>query len=200
MKIGYLGLFLFFLFCSCSTFKNELVQTGGQEEAVQNAILDFSNTSHLYKIDMVFSISYNEEFYKMNFNGSEWVRESLYKELTIVSISANYNKILLPNNAKVGEKNVKMPTRYIEKDGKLFYWWDSKYPLTQKALDVFNKYDLLVKDNIDGLIEFYDFEIDDNQKGVDYYFCRDDLTRYKKVVTNKGLGYYDPPKLECTIQ
>ena len=97
----------------------------------------------------------------------------------------------------LGKKGVKMPTRYIEKDNKLFYWRDDNYPLTKKAILVFEKYNLLVNNDLDGAMEVYDFKTNDSQKGVDYYFCKNDLTQYKKVTTNKAIEYYDAPKLKC---
>jgi len=86
---------------------------------------------------------------------------------------------------------------YLEKEGKLFFWWDSSYPLTEKTLATYKKYDLLQDD--DGLIQTPDFITDDALKGAYYFFCTNDLSSYKKVITNTGFGYFDPPKLNCEI-
>ncbi|MGV8947175.1 MAG: hypothetical protein ACOH1N_12150 [Lutibacter sp.] len=206
MKLNNLFLLsLLLLFGSCSAFKKELAQTGGQKEAIQNAILDFSNTSGLYKKDTVFFVSFHDPLYKMvleetNEGNGKWVEGKPYQGIVAVNIGANYNKMLLTDSVKVGKKGVKIPTRYIEKDSKLFYWWDDNYPLTQEALDTFGKYNLLAENNLDGVIEFYDFKINDAQKGVDYYFCKNDLTQYKKITTDKGIGFYDAPSLDCNSQ
>lgn len=203
MKVNYLFLFGFLLlFEGCGTFKKGFVQIGGKEEVAQNAILDFSNTSKLYKKDTVFSVRVHNPLFNMiledTADGNEkWVQGEPFQEIVAVSIGANYNKILIEENVKVGEKGVKMPTRYIERDGKLFYWRDNNYPLTQEMLAVLKRYNLLVKNDMDGIIEFYDFEVNDAQKGVDYFFCEKDLTKFKKRTTNKGIGYYEPPSLEC---
>jgi len=203
MKLNNLFLLsLILLLGSCGTFKKELAQKGGQKEVAQNAILDFSNTSGLYKKDSVFSVWVHEPLYKMlleetNDGNGRWIEGKPYQGMIAVSVGANYNKILLTDSTKVGYKGVKIPTRYVEKDNKLFYWWDEDYPLTQETLTVFKKYNLLVENDLDGVIEYYDFKIDDAQKGVHYYFCKNDLTNYKKVTTNKGIGFYDAPTLNC---
>ncbi|MBA3985242.1 MAG: hypothetical protein H0X63_01370 [Flavobacteriales bacterium] len=180
-----------------------MIQRGDQQEAIQNAILDFSNTSGLYKKDSVFSVSYHDPFYKMtlekNDNGDErWIESELYEGIVAVSISADYNKMLQTDNIKVNNINAKFPTRYIERDGKLFYWRDGDYPLTQEVLNVFKRYNLLLEDDLDGVMEFYDFTTNDAQKGIDYFFCKNNLVKYKKTTTNKGIGYYDAPALKCS--
>ena len=207
MRVYYILTSIFFLtiIVGCASFKAELYQEGSKNEAIYNAILDFSNTKKLYKRDSIFYVTYTDSLYSMTMIKSgdqifgeynEWVPDKLYKELVAVSIGADYNKMLLTSNVKVGKKGIKIPTRYIEKDGKLFYWWDDNYPLTQKALDVFEKYNLL-QDDKDGTVLFLDFTTDDAQKGADYYFCRNDLSKYKRIITNVGMGYYKPPNLSC---
>jgi len=195
--ISILLLTTFFLMESCGSFKKELFQTGGKEEAIKNAILDFSNTSSLYKKDTVFSVSFQDPLYRMvleriDDGNSEWVEGKPYKGVIGISISADENKIFLPKDAKVGSKG-KLPSRYVEKEGKLFYWWDDNYPLKEEALAIFHKYNILQPDKISAL----DFSINDAQKGLHYFFCKNDLSAYKKVTTNKALGYYDAPTLNC---
>ncbi|WP_340067363.1 hypothetical protein [Ascidiimonas aurantiaca] len=204
MKLNTLFLLsLFLLLGSCGTFKKNLTQKGGNKEAVQNAILDFSNTSRLYNNDSVFSVWVYDKLHKMvlketDDRNSEWVEDKLYEGIVAVSISASHNKILYTDGAKIGQKGVKMPTRFIEKDGKLFYWRDDDYPLTQETLTVFKKYNLLVNNDLDGVVEFYDFTVNDAQKGVHYYFCKNNLLKYKKITIHKAIGYYDAPSINCS--
>ena len=184
---------------SCASLKG-LNQSGGKREVIQNAILDFSNTTNLYKKDSVFSISYQDTLYKMTLEElddgtSKWVRDGIYEGVTAVSISANDNKFLLSSDTKIGSKG-KLPSRFIEKEGRVFFWWDDDYLLTKEALAVFKKYNLL-QDDEGGLITVSDFAIDDAQKGAHYYFCEDNISKYKRIITNKGMGYYDPPSLNC---
>jgi hypothetical protein len=185
---------------SCVSFKGQLTNTGGSEEAIQNAILDFSNTSRLYKKDSIFSVSFYDTLYRMvleNVAGknSRWVRGNHLANIVSVSISGNNYQFLLTANTKVGS-NGKLPSRTIEKNGKLFYWWDEDYPLTEQVFTLFKKYHLF-QDDMNGVNDFPSNSIDDAKKGVHYYFCRNNLSVYKKIITNTGIGYYDAPKLKC---
>jgi hypothetical protein len=167
---------------SCGSLKKTLNQSSNENDPIQIAILDFSKTSKLYKKDSVFSV----EMFGLSNN----------KDVIVVNIGKNITKLLLTKDAKVGSKG-KLPSHYIEKDGKLFFWWDDEYPLTENALAVFNKYNLL-QDDMNGAIKIPDHVVfDDAQKAAHYYFCKEDLFKYKKVITNKGIGYYDAPNLNC---
>lgn len=99
----------------------------------------------------------------------------------------------MTKEAVLGSKG-RLPSRYIEKNGKLFFWWDDDYSLTENTLAVFNKYNLLQGDK-NGTIKVPDSIIDDAEKAAHYYFCKEDLSKYKRVITNKGVGYYDAPNL-----
>jgi len=167
---------------SCSSFKGELKKTSDKEAIIDNAIVDFMGTKKLYKKDTIFSIKVLE----LTDNN----------EILVVRISKNNMKILMTKDIKIGSKTNKIPTRYFEKDGKLFFWWDDNYPLTEKTLQVFDRYNLL-QDDEDGWVKFPESIIDETQKAAHYYFCKEDLATYKRVITNKGIGYYDTPKLNC---
>jgi hypothetical protein len=89
-----------------------------------------------------------------------------------------------------------MPSRFLEIESKLFYWWDDDYVLTDDAIEIFKKY---------GLIEIVENEenmglpyiIDHSPEILDYYFCSNNLAEYKRVKPKYGIGYYKPPKLKC---
>lgn len=104
------------------------------------------------------------------------------------------NKEWYYSDAVIGSKG-KLASRYVIKNGKLFFWWDDNYPLTEETLAVFKEYDILTEVMERGWIP--DSSIDDAKKGAHYYFCRKDAFRYKRVVTNITTGYYEPPKLKC---
>ncbi len=185
---------------SCASSKKDFTKMGGLDEAIQNAILDFSKKSRLYKKNSVFTVWAQDTLYRMvldksNENKYKWVEGDLYEQTIAVSITASYNKILMTDSTKVGSIG-KFPSRYIERDGKLFYWWDSDQPLKQETLDALGKYGLL-QDDEGGWVKFPDMTINDAQKAAHYYFCRNNLKKYKRVTTNKGIGYYDAPKLDC---
>ena len=184
------------LMFGCSSLK-KVMETEGenlQEVAIHNAILDFSKSCKLYERDSVFSIDFSDSVYNEAFlvqvdeKTGKWERGSLYDGIVSVEINA------FPAYQYYYSEETKsnLPSRYIIKDGKLFYWWDDNYPVTEEIITVLWKYNLLQTDLI-----IPDFSTNDNQKGVDYYFCKNDLSKYKKVINNIGLGYYKPPKLKC---
>lgn len=181
MKLKYLIILtLIFLFGSCSTWKNAMVVKGNQNDAVKNAIMDFLHTSRLAKKDSIFSISI----------------KSINKDIFGVSIFGARNKISVVTENEVDYSYRSFPTKYFEQDGKLFYWIDSTENV---SIELINK--LSKMNRIDTAIVgkyFPERSRDDSQKGVDYYFCKSDLKKYKKVSTNMAIGWYEPPKLECS--
>ena len=215
-KIVYLSALL--LVFSCTSLKKSMITTSENlhETAIHNAILDFSTNCNLFKKASIFSVNFNDSVFNVaileqvggrNYKDGrthEWKRGSLYEGIASVSILAYRicefcgdccDKFLYTTKTTVGSKG-KLPSRYIEKDGKLFFWWDNDYPLTEEMLAILWKYNLLC-DDTEGFIGFPDHTTDDSQKSADYYFCKSDLSKYKRVITNVGLGYYKPPKLKC---
>lgn len=209
--ISYL-LFISLLFSTlsgCASVKKELIRTGDNDQAIaiHNAIVDFSHSCRLYKKDSVFSVSYHAKVYDEAYLtkrydpmfGNEimtWMPGPLREDLVLVTISAAPEAhFLVTANTRVGE-NGHIPSRYVIMDGKLFYWFDDSYPLTKEMLDILWKYNLL-QDDDGGLITVPDNPINDSKKGADYYFCKNNLTKYKRIVTNIGHGFYKPPKLKC---
>ncbi|NCT19376.1 MAG: hypothetical protein COZ75_06690 [Flavobacteriaceae bacterium CG_4_8_14_3_um_filter_34_10] len=187
---------------SCKSYKAKLIPTGGNNDAIKNAIIDFSNTNQIYRKNRVFSVNVYDTLYRLVLVKSKdnysYKRGKFYEGITAVTFIPllSGDKLLLTSEAKVGSKVSKLPSRFIEIDERLFYWWDKDYPLTQDALDIYSKYNLL-QDDEGGVIQLPDFTIDDSQKGVDYYFCKNNLLNFKKVTTKTGIGFYDMPKLNC---
>ena len=203
MKTNYLYLLVLLLLLeNCSSYKKGLGDIIGKDEIIKSSILDYSNKSRIYKKGTVFYVAYYDNLKKMileesNDGNSKWVKGGIYKEIIAVSILINPIKVLLTDDIKVGEKGNNMPTRYLEKNGKLFYWYDDDFPLTQETLDVFSKYNLL-QDNEGGWVTSPDLLITDSQKAVDYYYCKNNFSKNKKITTNVGIGFYDAPKLNCS--
>lgn len=181
-KITLILLFpLFLALASCCLSKKGFEVSKNPNDAIHIAIADFSNNSKLYKKDSIFSV--------------ELLGLTNHNDLIVVRIGKNNRKMLLTSEVSVGSKG-KLASEYLEKDGKLFFWWDDDRPLTKEAIDVFDRYDLL-QDDQGGTLKVPEFIIDDSQLGAHYYFCKFDFSKFKRVITNKGLGYYDPPHLRC---
>jgi hypothetical protein len=181
----------------CSSYKNQLLQKGGKNQAIVNAIIDFSNTSRAYKKYSVFYVSYYDTLYrkvheKVSERNYQWIDGKPYDNIIAISIIGTEDKhqYLLTDSTGIGTKG-HIPSKYIEKDTKLFIWKDIQTPLTEKTLTILKKYQLISTD-FRGTIT-----INELKKGTDYYFCRLDLTKYKKVITNSAIGFYDAPNFEC---
>ena len=109
-------LLVMFLSCqSCTTWKLNLNSLGKNDTAIENAILDFSSTSSLAKQDSTFSVLVKE----------------LNSDIVGVSILGTINNLIVTEDGKSSE----MPTRYIECDSKLFYWYDESYPLNDSTIN-----------------------------------------------------------------
>lgn len=115
--------------------------------------------------------------------------------MIVVSIVESGTKMLLKPDATIGSKG-KLPFRYYEKDGKLFFWRDEDYVLKEDALAVYRRYNV-VQEDPDNKIGMPDPVIDDKQKGASYFFCKDNLAIYIRVVSSVAVGEYTPPALKC---
>lgn len=219
IKMNKLLCFAIMLLAGCSSLNKSTITTGKsiKDIAMQNAIMNFSTNCNLFKRDSIFDVSFEDSVFnegvwvrineKIHEHGATHIRKRglLYDGIVTVTISAHRicmecdectDKFLYTAKTTVGSKGSSLPTRYIEKDGKLFYWWDDDYPLTEEMLTILWKYNLICDDTV-GLIGIPDFSTDDSQKAAHYYFCKNDLSKYKRIITNIATGYYKPPKLKC---
>jgi len=157
-----------------------LVPQGNQNDAIGNAIIDFLHTERLSKEDSVFSVSI----------------DTVSNEILGINILGYEDKLVIHTKNKIGTNHPYFPTNYFERDGKLFYWYDSTNSITDELLNTLSRYNKIDSTYVKGTYEL-NVVFDDSKKGVDYYFCKNDLTRFKKVRTTIAMGYYDPPKLNC---
>lgn len=95
--------------------------------------------------------------------------------------------------------STRLPTRHVIKDGKLFYWHDPDYGLTKETIEAFLEFNLAERLEISDLSFLLGQEVygDERTKAAQYYFCKNDLTNYKRVITNIAIGWYKPPRLKC---
>lgn len=163
-------------FINCSTVRSQLKSDGNQDVAIQNAIIDFEKT-RLYKDGIVFKVN----------------KKNLDENLIFVEIIEGEENKYLYSMSKPITDNI-LPSRYFEKNGKLFIWWDDQYKINQEMFDVLKKYNML-KDDEGGWISILDPISDDNKKGAEYFFCKNDLTIYKRFITN--VGRTPTPNLKC---
>lgn len=195
----YISTFLLFLSCFSIKKSTTLLGPNLHEQAIDMAIRDFSTKCKLFKKDSVFSVNLEDSvFYKVSlvqdnqgtYNDGrthQWEREDLLDGIMSVGIASSYYQYYYSEETKR-----KLPTRYVIKDGKLFYWWDENSAVTEEIIAVLWRYNVLQNDCI-----IPEFSSNDSQKGAHYYFCKNDLSKYKRVLTNIGLGFYKPPQLKC---
>lgn len=163
--------------CKSTTFND---QTAGDINAVVRiAILNFIEESKMYSRSSVFSVG----VYDLN------------EDILGVTIDVSNSKILI-NLTSDGNRNKHIPSRYYEYEGNLFYWSDSNHRVSDKAMEVYEKYNLLDIDTVGNRV-VPEFTIDDSQKGMHYYFCKNNYFLYKKKYSVIAMGYYDLPKIKC---
>ena len=186
--------------------------------AIHNAIELFTKTKpKIYKDDSVFHVTFTDSIFRLVFwetpqpnkerISHKWVRGTFYDNLNTVSISGSSDfQYFLTSDIKAGKKAKIIPTHFIEIDGKLFLWNDDDYPITEELLDALHRYNLFVDYDTflknEGLpddigIIILDNPVDDSKKGINYFFCKNNLTIYKKVISSSALGYFDIPKIKC---
>jgi hypothetical protein len=165
------------------------------------AIQDFSKTK-LFKVDSVFYVSLYDTLHrvalkKIGKGNYKSVIGQAYPKIIAVETGSTPFKFFLDTTIKMDVQNKKIPSRFFEKDGRVFLWSDKYYPLTDSAVKVLDKFHLIVRKRKNDLDKLWDFETDDSKQGTDYYFCRSNLSVYKRVITNVAIGYYNPPHITC---
>ena len=186
--------------CLLSGCKSSIVilqkETYQTEDFINVAISDFVSKCSLFKKGSVFKISVEDTLVELSFQSeqSRWVLDTVYQNVLVVNVFGLINKVWYFSDAVIGSKG-KLPSRYVIVKGKLFFWQDDNYPLTEETLSVFKRYNILTEIMERGM--FPDFIINDAAKAAHYYFCRDNVSNYKRVVTHVATGYYKPPKLKC---
>lgn len=193
IKIKYL------IFTFALILNQENIFAQGKEDFIKKAINEFSKETKFLKNNSAFSVTYHDTIYHLSISKdvdgiSYPIVQQIYNDLKGVSILPMDYIFFLPPGPKIGDKN--FPNRIIEKDGKIFYWIDNEVALTQRIIDVFRNYSLIQIDEYNKIV-YPELSTDDSKKGIDYFFCNQSIEIFKKVKTNKGIGYYLPPKITC---
>ena len=199
MRRPIILLLLWLLLVNCYSQKKYIPQsTNFAEFAIYEAITDFADNCRLFKQDSIFYITTLDtlKHYTLQRNQGtlEWICDSIYANLFVINIIPSINKLFYFPDAVVGSKG-KLPSRYVIVKSKLFYWDDDDYPLTEETLSVLKKYDALTDMIHDRVLP--ETVLDESKKSIHYYFCRNNLLKYKRAASSKSAGYYRPPKLKC---
>jgi hypothetical protein len=165
---------------SCASYKDLMIANGDQNDAVKNAIYDFVKKSRLSKKSDVFKVNITH----------------VNDKVLAVSIIEAVDKLMPDPDNKIGTSHSNFPTRYLEQEGKLFYWYDSTDVITLRLISVLSEYNQIDSTNVNSIVEIKG-TLNESLKGVDYFFCKKNLLKFKRVVTDRAVGWYDPPKLNC---
>ncbi len=173
-------LILLLLLCGCITPKKKnMVVNGNENDAICNAILDFTHTEkRLLKNDNTFAVSVDT-----------------IKGNIVVTIIGDPNAILLITEEDGNYNYRAFPTMLVETSGKLFFWYDNKKNVTDTIINTLYKYNFVDTMIVNAYIP--DRIINDAKQGVIYCFCKNDLSNYKKTSSNTLTKYYKLPKLKC---
>jgi len=148
---------------------------------IRMAINDFAKLDKLSSEDSVFSV----DIFSIN------------DDIIGVSIIGAINKLVPTPENGLGSSQPNFPTQFCVVNSKLFYWYDSTEKVNLDLIKVLSAFHQIDSVNVNGIESIPEVLIDDSKEGVDYFFCRKNIAKYKKIVTNRGKGYYKPPKIKC---
>jgi hypothetical protein len=179
--------------------QGQVIEMKGYNQARLNAIQDFSKTK-LFKKDTVFYISFYDTLHrvgtkKIGQNNYKSVAAKAYPNIIAVNILGYPNKCFFDTTVSLSNQKA-IPSRFIENNGKVFIWWDKNCPLTDSTIKVLDRYHLIARGGHNDWVKFIP-GTDDSKQGIDYFFCRSNLSISKKKITSIAIGYYAPPKLKC---
>jgi len=165
----------------CASMKGGMTDKGDLNTAVHNAINDFLNSVKKEKSDKIFYIS----------------AKSVNQDLFGVSFEATNDKVVVITEDRVNFSYRALPAGYVDRDGRLFYWYDSTKQITanEEMISTLKKYNILDTLIVGAVIP--ESTIAHGKKGTDYFFCKKNLLKYKKIRTSKALGFYPLPQINC---
>lgn len=106
-------------------------------------------------------------------------------------------KLIVNDQVLLFEDYTCMPSKIIEKEGKIFYWRDEKTLFTEELLKTFSRFDHIEYDSTGTKIMPDGCGADDSVEGFNVYWCRCDLNKKAVTQSNVALGYGKLPSLKC---
>jgi len=156
--------------CGLKREKKTNYQSNNQSDIINIAISDFcKGKSKLLQIDNSFHVQYKD------FN----------ENLCRVTIIGNENKFIVENKDSLEN----LPNKFIECEKKLFFWKDKSSNKNDSIYAKFLKFNLIETNN-----EILEEFVDDKKKAAIYFFCKNNINKYKKVTSNT---FNNIPRLKC---
>ncbi len=139
----------------------------------------------------VYNPLFKKKLITISENTKKWENDYSYDDLVVVNIFGSDFKNRYTTD-DITDRNSEIPSKYFVIKDKLFIWNDNNTSLNEKSIEVLKKYEVITDGERDSMNI-----IDDAKKGTDYYFCKKNLKKYKKITTNIATGYYEVPKINC---
>ncbi|WP_179344870.1 hypothetical protein [Winogradskyella ursingii] len=163
---------------------------------IESTILDFSKNSTLYQTSNLFSVNKEQILKSVKTDNPKNKNYSLinglpYQNLIQVTITANPSTESKFDASQIGDKSKLIPSRYVERDGKLFVWIDEDYPLTEKTYQILKKYNVVQNDRNSEQAEIAQPE---NQY---YYFCPNNINKFLRLELDQNINTLNDPILDC---
>jgi len=143
----------------------------------------------LSKIHDIFRVGFSENIFRYEAN---------YDDISSLYIVPSYFTYHITPSDTIG--STELPTRHLIKDGKLFYWYDEYYGLTEEFVNAFSNFGII--DTIESGFRYNFRDKVENPKIATYFFCKNDLSKYKRVITRNVNSpfyrwYYKKPRIKC---
>ncbi|NUY82748.1 hypothetical protein HUK80_17730 [Flavobacterium sp. MAH-1] len=165
---------------SCSQLRQIGYDISTNDDAIKFAISDFIQNKEFKKSEKVFSLN-----------------SRVFDNVIGISILANQEKLLISPSNKIGYVSLYFPSRFIERDGRLFYWSDSTSVLTEDMVKILSKYKVIDSSNINdvNVLPMMNLKSHDSE-AMHYYICAKS-GNYTKKRSSTALDYEDNPNLSC---
>lgn len=166
---------------SCKSSKNLSANNFIENKYISIAVNDFLKKTKSSKKHPVFIVSVSDSI------GAEG-------ELVGVAIGEfNYKLNLSDGLTSGGNNGIKVGFKEI--DGNLFFWRSSTYSDYDSSISIFKKFNVLMTaDEVNSGMSPGSFSWN---KGTHYYFCKNNVTKFKRLKSRKGIGYYQAPLIKC---
>ena len=168
---------------SCVKMPIKKVENNINNQVINNIIYDFANKEK-YKKNGTYQIIELEESDKLYCY--MFVKPQFYSPRMSDTIEVT---------------TASFPTRYLKFKKALFVWNDFEYPISQDLLKEYSKRNLidssLIKEEKGVISNRPLITTNEKTKAVFYYVCKDNPTRFIKLINNKVLNIIDYPVIDC---
>ena len=188
MKNNYFKIFtivLIFSLFACSTYKANLLGGNLKENAIKNAILDYSKIKRSMNRYKTFRVVVDSS---CNFKKPENY---------CIKISPMINIYSLTPYDTIGIKSSNLYNDFVVKDGNLFLWVDYTKGTNQKTLDIMDSFKILDSSFIKKGYSDVVFSTIGHPRDTRFYiFCKKDIKKYK-IVKGSYITKNNYPLLDC---